>query len=210
MVVKINNKFYELPEEKQLRIINAGFKVFGNNDYNKASTEEIACEAGISKGLLFYYFHNKKEFYQYLFDYYMKTVTNQLIDDRFNNITDFFELLTYYTEKEYSILAINPHLMDFIMRYYYSQKESVSENNNKIIVDYTYNMMDIYFKNVDFSKFKDDISPKDIFNMIFYMSDGYLHQMQKALDNIDKDKSINDFKRYYSLLKEIAYKEEFQ
>ena len=29
---------------------------------------EIAEEAGISKSLLFYYFHNKKEFYLFLWD----------------------------------------------------------------------------------------------------------------------------------------------
>ena len=62
----MNEKFYNLPEEKQNRILNAGFRVFANNSYRKSPMNEIAAEAGISKSLLFFYFKNKKEFYLYL------------------------------------------------------------------------------------------------------------------------------------------------
>ena len=50
----MNEKFYELPPEKQQRIINAGLEVFGAHDYPQASTDDITAKAEISKGLLFY------------------------------------------------------------------------------------------------------------------------------------------------------------
>ncbi len=56
----INEKFYELEKEKQDKIINAAIEVFAKNDYKNVVTEEITYKAGISKGLLFYYFKNKK------------------------------------------------------------------------------------------------------------------------------------------------------
>lgn len=62
-------KFEELSQEKQRRIIDAGMEVFGRYEYKKANTEDIAAKAGISKGLLFYYFKDKKSFYMYLFQY---------------------------------------------------------------------------------------------------------------------------------------------
>ena len=65
----MNDKFFELPEEKQLRIVNAGFKAFAENPYKKANTADIAAAAGISKGLLFHYFSNKQTLYEYLFRY---------------------------------------------------------------------------------------------------------------------------------------------
>ena len=71
-------------------------------------------------------------------------------------------------------------------------------------------MNDIYLKNINFSKFKDNINPKEIFDMIFYMSDGYLHQMQRTCQEINIDNLINNYTKYCSLLKKIAYKEEFQ
>ena len=64
----MNDKFYNLPEEKQLLIINAAYKVFAKNSYKKAPMSEIAEEAQISKALLFHYFHNKLELYMYLWD----------------------------------------------------------------------------------------------------------------------------------------------
>ena len=62
-------KFLELPNEKQLRIINAGFEYFGKYGYKGANTEDIANKAGISKGALFYYFKNKESFYLYLHEF---------------------------------------------------------------------------------------------------------------------------------------------
>ena len=86
----MNEQFYDLPQEKQMRIINAdgseaemcgngGLEVFSKNDYKHAVTDEIARKAGISKGLLFYYFHNKKSLYLYLFDYCAKLIMNQVM-----------------------------------------------------------------------------------------------------------------------------------
>ena len=62
----MNEKFYALQEEKQSQILNAAYKVFATNQYKKAPTSEIAAEAGISKSLLFHYFHNKLEMYIFL------------------------------------------------------------------------------------------------------------------------------------------------
>ena len=57
----MNPKFFSLPEEKKQQILNAGFRVFSQNNYRKSPMSEIAAEAGISKSLLFHYFSNKKE-----------------------------------------------------------------------------------------------------------------------------------------------------
>ena len=56
----MNEKFFNLPVEKQERIINAGYRVFSQNSYKKSPMSEIADAAGISKSLLFHYFLNKK------------------------------------------------------------------------------------------------------------------------------------------------------
>ena len=62
----MNEKFFHLPEEKQERILNSGFRVFSQNSYKKSPMSEIADDAGISKSLLFHYFRNKKELYLFL------------------------------------------------------------------------------------------------------------------------------------------------
>ena len=52
--------FSSLPDEKQQQILDAAAEVFSREDYKRASTDDIAARAGISKGLLFYYFKNKE------------------------------------------------------------------------------------------------------------------------------------------------------
>ena len=52
----MNDKFFDLKQEKQDRMINASLKIFSRGGYRHASTDEIVKEAGISKGLLFHYF----------------------------------------------------------------------------------------------------------------------------------------------------------
>ncbi len=60
MEAVMNIKFFNLPIDKQQKILNAAYKVFSENNYKKASMSEIANEGGISKSLLFHYFTNKK------------------------------------------------------------------------------------------------------------------------------------------------------
>ncbi len=56
----MSERFKELPEEKQLSIMRAAADAFAEYEYKKASADLIACKAGVSKGLFFYYFHDKK------------------------------------------------------------------------------------------------------------------------------------------------------
>lgn len=49
----MNDKFFDLKQEKQDRMINASLKIFSRGGYRHASTDEIVKEAGISKGLPF-------------------------------------------------------------------------------------------------------------------------------------------------------------
>ena len=76
----MNEKFFSLPEEKQLAIINAGYRVFSQNSYKKSPMSEIAAEADISKSLLFYYFRNKRELYLYLLDTAVETTYKYIRD----------------------------------------------------------------------------------------------------------------------------------
>ena len=64
----MNKKFFELPLEKQERIIKAAYIVFAHDNYKNASMSKIADAGGISKSLLFHYFQNKKDLYLYLWE----------------------------------------------------------------------------------------------------------------------------------------------
>lgn len=61
--------FEKISEEKKNRIIKSALKEFAVKGYEEASTNNIVKEAGISKGMIFHYFENKKNLYLYILDY---------------------------------------------------------------------------------------------------------------------------------------------
>ncbi len=206
----MNEAFYELSEEKQQAIYNASMEVFGDYEYNRASTDLIASKAGVSKGLLFYYFHNKKALYLHTFEYVSKIVEDAISDTHLSEITDFFELISYATEKKVKILIENPFIMRFSIRCFYSQKEDVSSEIQTEISNEKGRKYDAYFKNLELGKFKEEIDPEQIYHMLVWMTDGYLHSRQMEGKPIEIEDVTREFTQWTAMFKSIAYKEEFQ
>ena len=88
----MNEKFFDLKKEKQDRMINAALKLFAENGYRRASTDDMVKEAGISKGLLFHYFGSKLGLYEFVYDYSVKFLTMELSSVLHQEETDFFVL----------------------------------------------------------------------------------------------------------------------
>lgn len=204
-----NEKFFELPEEKQLRIINAALEAFSKSEYKKASTEDIAAKAGISKGLLFYYFHDKKTLYLFLYDYAEKLLTESVVDTHFREITDVFEMFEYAAGRKYAILEKNPYIMDFVMRAFYSQKEVVTDELNRRLEKTTAEIYGTMFSNIDFSKFREDVNPMEIMQMLTWMADGYMHEQQRLGKISDIDDLMEKYRAWSLTFKKMAYKEEY-
>ena len=204
----MNEKFFALPEEKRHQIINAAIEVFSKYDYKHASTDLIAAKAGISKGSLFYYFHNKKDLY--LYNYIMDVMKEQLPDRDILNITDFFELLEYAARQKVKVMEQgSPYIMDFAMRAFYSEKEDVSDdlrNHNFVQQDVIYQA---YFSHIDASKFKDGISPHEICKMLIWMADGYLHEARMLGQQPDMDVMMAEFTKWMEMFRKFVYKEEY-
>ena len=205
----MREEFFNLPKEKQLRIINAGLEGFGKNEYKRAVTDDIAAKAGISKGLLFYYFRNKKSLYMYLYNYLSDVITESVMDDNVVKITDFFELIEYAIKKKIDVLEKNPYIMDFALRAFYSDKEEVAEELSNDLVEKTSNLLEIYFSNINFSKFKEDANPSKILQMLFWLTDGYMHEKRRIGKEIDINKIVEEFNCWTKMLKKISYKEEY-
>lgn len=205
----MSERFKELPEEKQISILKAATEVFAKYEYKKASTDLIASKAGVSKGLLFYYFHNKKDLYLTVYEYVKQTITEGVADSRLLEITDFFELMTYATMKKMKILAENPYIVEFSIRSFYSEKEEISEDlktKSTENIEQNYNQ---YFRKIDFSKFKEDVNPSDIFKMMVWMVDGYIHERQMLNQPLCLDAIGKAFANWTKMFQQIAYKEEY-
>lgn len=205
----MNERFKELSEEKQRAVLNAAMEVFAKYDYKKASTDLIAAKAGISKGLLFYYFHNKKELYLTVYEYAKQQASAAALDPNLLTITDFFELIFRAGMKKLKILAENPFIVDFSLRSFYSEKEEISDDlkvANSQAIDGSFAA---YFGNIDFGKFKEDTDPKKILRMMVWLMDGYLHEQRMKGKTLDLDEIEAELAVWVKMFKGISYKEEF-
>src|SRR5690625_4970932 len=64
--------------DKQMQLIQAGIKLFAGKGYYHTSIQEIATEAGVSKGSFYIYFQSKEEFIAKAFQYFYNQLTERL------------------------------------------------------------------------------------------------------------------------------------
>ncbi len=209
MGINMSERFKELSEEKQLSILRAAIEVFAKYEYKKASTDLIASKAGVSKGLLFYYFHNKKDLYLTVYEYVKQIITKGVADSRLLEITDFFDLITYATMKKIKILAENPYIVEFSVRSFYSDKEEISNDlklKNKEGIEQNYSQ---FFNKINYNKFKNNVNPSEIFKMMGWLVDGYIHEQQMNNEPLRFDEIGKVVANWTEMLKQIAYKKEY-
>ena len=118
-------RFSSLPDEKQQQILDAAAEVFSREDYKRASTDDIAARAGISKGLLFYYFKNKQSLYLYVADHMRHLVERHLERGKVAEITDFFDMLDYGAQEKLQLFQRQPWVLNLSLRLYYATDKDV-------------------------------------------------------------------------------------
>lgn len=129
----MNEKFFFLPEEKRLAIINAGYRVFSRNSYKKSPVSEIAKEAGISKSLLFHYFRNKKELYLFLVNNAAETQFRYLYEFQCFECEDIFEIMLRGLRVKANMMRKYPDLAVFVLKAYYENDPEVCGEIQELI-----------------------------------------------------------------------------
>lgn len=122
----MNKKFFSLPEKKQQAIINAGYRVFSQNSYKNSPMSEIAAAAGISKSLLFHYFHNKKELYLFLWDKCAETTIEFLTRYDCYGQKELFESMERGMRAKLEIMRLYPDMASFTIRAFYEKDPEIN------------------------------------------------------------------------------------
>ncbi|MBO4688092.1 MAG: TetR/AcrR family transcriptional regulator [Clostridiales bacterium] len=198
----MNEKFYQLPEEKQNRILNAGFRVFARNSYRKSPMNEIAAEAGISKSLLFFYFRNKKELYLFLMKKAEELTMANLRKSGCYEESDIFEMMYKGLLAKTAMMRQYPDMSAFALKAYYEDDEEVKDELRKIIEPYSKLSTNKSLPKLDPSVFKDGIDLQLMYQDMYLASEGYMYQMQHA-GAIDVDKVVSDYRKLIDFWKSL-------
>ncbi|WMJ87058.1 TetR/AcrR family transcriptional regulator [Anaerocolumna sp. MB42-C2] len=207
----MNEIFANLEQEKQERIINAALKEFAQNGYDKASTNVIIKEAEIAKGSLFKYFNSKKELYLFLFDY-VNGIINKIYDEMDWNETDLFERMKQIGLIKLRIYKQYPKAFDFLKSVKTENSSEVKTEIDEIKKEIVGNGFGISYKNIDRSKFRDDMDTEKIMNVITWTILSFAEQQVNkvsSFENVDIE-LLHDWDDYFDILKRCFYKEEEQ
>ncbi len=204
--------FQNIDTEKRNRIINAAIEEFSLYPYEKASTNNIVKNAGISKGLLFHYFGNKNDMYESLISF----VLNKLFDDITSQIAweerDIFERIKALIIVKIKMSKMYPNMFNFILKVLSEKNTNTIEDVTSMYEKYGVNLQnllsDVYTKNIDFSLFRElQLVDKSI-NIIRWTMERYAEESILKIDdmgNLYYDKISAELDEYISILKKTFY-----
>lgn len=203
----MNEKFFALPKEKQNAIINAGYHVFSQNSYRKSPMSEIAGEAGISKSLLFHYFHNKQELYLFLWDNCAKLTIKYLTEYKCYEQTDLFDMMYRGMKAKIRIINQYPNMGSFVIKAFYERDPEISSAIQQSYKSYKSFKADNILAKIDTTQFIDGLDIKMMYREMYLVSEGYLWELQRN-GAVDFEKMEKDFTEMLEFWKKIYLKNE--
>lgn len=208
-----------LPKEKQEQIFLAAAREFAAKGYDKASTNAIVKEAGIGKGMLFYYFGSKLELYNDLLKQLwaqMETLIHEMEIPKGMGIIETFQHLTRIKMK--SVIE-KPVWFDLVTRLYLHPEDlAVSPEAQQTFAQSAKireARMQETFSKADMSRLRKDIPQERIMQHISFVMEGFSQHVTNTIKQTGTDyydSKDNPFWDEYELftedLKTMLYEKE--
>lgn len=210
----MTEKFQKLDEEKKKRIIHAALKEFAKKGYEQASTNRIVKEAGIGKGMLFYYFDTKENLFNYLLNYCLDILGRHYLSLIPEDSPDFIEKLAGISKLKFKFYTEFPLEWEFLSRFFVERGLALPEEARKRYENiYAVSMEKIFGnKQIDKSLFREDIDPEKAYRLIEWAIMGYQNDLlerfrNKTVKMEDLEPLWDEFDEYLEILKTCFYKQ---
>lgn len=207
----ITDTFTNLDSEKQQRIINAALMEFAEQGYEKASTNRIVKEAGIGKGMLFYYFKSKQELYLFLLNYSMEFINSEYLTRIDDGERDFIERYKQAGYLKFEATQKNLHVFNFLGSFVVNKSMKLPEKIEKQYLELRTLGYSKIYSNIDTSLFREDVEPERIYKFIRWTMEGYERELLQRLEgenltSYDYTPLWDEFYGYLDDLKKVFYK----
>ncbi len=115
MAYKTSVQTQERKDKKRLHIISCAVKVFSDKGYHHTTVKDVVDQAGISVGTFYFYFKNKEDLFEEMYDTVSAEFHNMLTDafSKFDTNLDrsFAKAITYFLK----IIDMNRHLAKIML-----------------------------------------------------------------------------------------------
>ncbi|WP_105614987.1 TetR/AcrR family transcriptional regulator [Vallitalea okinawensis] len=204
----MNEAFIKTSQEKKDRIINSALEEFAKNGFEKASTNVIVENAGISKGILFHYFKNKKGLFEYLIEFSVEIIMRQFEEHFDWNEKDILERIKQSVIIKMQVVEQYPYILDFSMLIlHHKTRDEIMQMNHGESIKL---ISKIYGDQVDYSVFRDDIDVEKAMTIIRWTFEKYGEEFSERYKKItypmDFRPIVDEIDTYIQTLKVAFYK----
>ncbi len=206
----MHTKMLNLESKRRDAILNAALKEFALKGFDDASTNTIAKESGISKGLMFHYVNSKKDLFLFLYDYCTEMINKEYVDLMNFDERDIFERLRQSYLLQWELLQKHPWIFEFnqlsTTKSDEINKEMDERRKGKQLLCYE-NMFD----SIDESSFREGLDIERCKQLIFWANVGFTNEILEEIRNSNKNELdynmiIAKLDGYLNELRKIFYK----
>jgi|SRR5690625_1866931 len=210
-VITVLPKVSNLESKRKDGILNAALKEFATKGFDDASTNVIAKESGISKGLLFHYVNSKKDLFLFLYDYCTDMINKEYLELMNFNEEDIFEKTRQSYLLQIDLLQKHPWIFEFIKITATTKSDEINKElegrvNEKLVLCHK-----TMFDRVDESKFRKGLDVDKGKQLIFWSNIGFTNQILEDIRNseitdLDYDNILAELDGYLNELRKVFYK----
>lgn len=205
------SKILNLESKRRDVILNAALQEFATKGFDDASTNVIAKESGISKGLLFHYVNSKKDLFLFLYDYCSDMINKEYLNVMNFNEKDIFERLRQSYLLQIELLKKHPWIFEFIKITGITRSDEINKELEKRVNGIQSVCQETMFDIVDESKFKEGLDVERCKQLIYWANIGFTNQILDEIRSsekteLDYDKIVAELDSYLKELRKIYYK----
>lgn len=203
-------KIVNLESQRRNAIINAALKEFAARGFDEASTNAIAREAGISKGLMFHYVNNKKDLFLFLYDYCIAKINQEYFDLMNFKEKDILERLRQSYLLQLELLQQHPWIFEFNKITAATGSDEINQELEERRKEKRSLCYETMFDCIDESKFREGLDIEKCKQFIFWANIGFTDQLLEDIRNTqinepDYDKIMATLDAYLQELRKIFY-----
>ena len=192
-------------------LLNAALKEFVTKGYDEASTNIIAKEAGISKGLMFHYVNSKKDLFFFVYDYFTDMMDREYFGLMNYNEKDILERLRQSYLLQLELIRKHPWIFELNKLSNAVYPDEIKKELEKKSVDKQMPCIEQMFESIDESKFRDDLDINKCKQFILWSNIGFTNQIledarNSEYDKLDYDSIVKKLDDNLQELRKIFYK----
>lgn len=207
----MNKMFNNISKDKKEAILKAALEEFSMNGYEKASTNKIVEKAGVSKGLLFHYFSNKRRLFIYVYNYYFNFLKEKLYINIDTEERDVLERVKNWTIVKMELIEKYPIVFMLFIKSRLNMPQDIKailEKNQSREIKEAYEK---FLFNIDYSKFKDNVNVQKCLKILMWTLEKYseeymIFNMNNSLLNIKNHNIKKEIQEYTDILITAFYK----